>query len=149
MDCLRKEGNEEEKVFGAADVGGTLPEPQSVTVTNTGEKTVTVQAKDDEALFRIKPVSGIEIKPGASAEFTVQPKAVQKPGSFKSRLVFSAGSVEKVVTAAVEFRSGTAVLTGIESPKPVIVENGSQKLPGGIWRTVLTTPKIRRNRGLR
>ncbi len=118
--------------FGAVNVDGTLSQTQSITVTNTGEKTVTVQAKDNEALFCINPASGSVLKPGASAEFTVQPKAAKKTGSFRSRLIFSTGSVEKVVIAAVEFRSETTVLTGIENPQPVIVENGCQKLPGAL-----------------
>ena len=36
------------------------------------------------------------------------------------------------MTAAVEFRNGRTVLTGIEAPQPVIAKNGSQKLPGAL-----------------
>lgn len=115
--------------FGCVNQESLGPDPQTVTVKNTGSKTVTVKASDRNKFFTVNPSSGIVLKPGESRQFTILPRKNLKEGYHTGEIHFSAGTTGETVRAAVEIRSNSTVLTRVREPGPVTVENGRQKLP--------------------
>ncbi len=90
--------------FGTVKTGYTQPEAKTVTVTNTGNQTLTLeQPKADH--FDIGELSQTELAPGERASFTVQPKAKLPFGTFNDSISISAasGSNEASTTITAQF----------------------------------------------
>ncbi len=74
--------------FGAAQVGYAQPDPQTVTITNTGNQSVTLNPPS-AANFQVGALSGTELAPNGTATFTVQPKAGLAVGKYEEKLTVS------------------------------------------------------------
>ena len=86
--------------FGAVYAGDTQPAAQTVTITNTGNQTVTLN-QPTAANFQVGALSKTELQPGETATFTVQPKAGLAVGEYKEELTVSnqnAGEVKLTLT---------------------------------------------------
>jgi LPXTG-motif cell wall-anchored protein len=78
--------------FGTVKTGYTQPGAKTVTVTNTGNQSLTLeQPKADH--FDIGELSQTELAPGESATFTVQPKAKLPFGTFNDSISISGSRV--------------------------------------------------------
>lgn len=118
--------------FGEVETGGQWVQAQSVTIENTGNKTVTVSAKDSTNIFQIKEPSKTELKPGEKHTYIIQPRKKLKVGMYRSYIEVSAGSATKKIFATVKVLSQSKVLEKIEDISPVLAENGCRKLSGAL-----------------
>ena len=78
--------------FGSAETGYTVPAAQTVTVTNIGDKSVT-SLKVNSEHFEIGPLSQTELAPGATATFTVSPKASLPAGAYSETITVSGETI--------------------------------------------------------
>ena len=90
--------------FGTVKTGYTQPGAKTVTVTNTGNQSLTLQQPKADH-FDIGELSQTELAPGESATFTVQPKAKLPFGTFNDSISISAasGSNEASTTITTQF----------------------------------------------
>ena len=90
--------------FGTVKTGYTQPGAKTVTVTNTGNQSLTLQQPKADH-FDIGELSQTELAPGESATFTVQPKAKLPFGAFNDSISISAasGSNEASTTITAQF----------------------------------------------
>ena len=78
--------------FGTVKTGYTQPGAKTVTVTNTGNQSLTLQQPKADH-FDIGELSQTELAPGESATFTVQPKAKLPFGTFNDSISISGSRV--------------------------------------------------------
>ena len=100
-----------ELTFDAVQVGYTQPAAQTVTITNTGNQTVTLN-QPTAANFQVGALSKTELQPGETATFTVQPKAGLAVGEYKEELTVSnqnAGEVKLTLT----FKVNPVLVSGL------------------------------------
>ena len=74
--------------FGSITEGDALPAAQEVTITNTGNQTVTL-VQPTANNFEIGALSPTELEPNASATFTIQPKDNLSRGSYSEQITIS------------------------------------------------------------
>lgn len=122
--------------FGSAETGYTVPAAQTVTVTNIGDKSVTSLKLQSEN-FDIGPLSQTELAPGATATFTVSPKASLPAGSYSETITVSGTSNYKRVTSSV-----TASFTVKEKLYKLTVElnGGNGATTGGSYAAGTVVP---------
>ena len=119
--------------FGSFTAGGTLPEANTVTVSNTGTGTVEVQLPASEK-FTITPGTGfsdgkVTLKPNEKATFTVQPKDVSTEGAVSETLTITGTSV-----GATSTETSTASVTAsytVAFPKATVGGVELKAAPGG------------------
>ena len=122
--------------FGSAETGYTVPAAQTVTVTNIGDKSVT-SLKVNSEHFEIGPLSQTELAPGATATFTVSPKASLPAGAYSETITVSGTSNYKRVTSSV-----TASFTVKEKLYKLTVElnGGNGATTGGSYAAGTVVP---------
>ena len=122
--------------FGSAETGYTVPAAQTVTVTNIGDKSVT-SLKVNSEHFEIGPLSQTELAPGATATFTVSPKASLPAGAYSETITVSGTSNYKRVTSSV-----TASFTVKEKLYTLTVElnGGNGATTGGSYAAGTVVP---------
>ena len=122
--------------FGSAETGYTVPAAQTVTVTNIGDKSVT-SLKVNSEHFEIGPLSQTELAPGATATFTVSPKASLPAGAYSETITVSGTSNSKRVTSSV-----TASFTVKEKLYTLTVElnGGNGATTGGSYAAGTVVP---------
>ncbi|MDO4336812.1 MAG: hypothetical protein Q4C91_01855 [Eubacteriales bacterium] len=118
--------------FGEVEEGGDWAQAQTVVIENTGNKKVTVSARDSSNIFQIEAPSKAELKPGEKHTYIIQPKKKLRPGRYQSYIEVSTGTVTKKIFATVKVLSQSAVLEKIEGISPVLAENGCPKLSGAL-----------------
>ncbi len=101
--------------FGSLEAPYTQPDAQTVTVTNTGTGTVTL-TQPTATSYIIGSLSATELAPGATATFTVRPKANLSAGPYNETINIIGTSG---VTASVEARF--TVNASTPPPPPVVV----------------------------
>lgn len=87
--------------FGSVYVGYALPAAQTVTVSNTGNQTVTL-TQPKATNYEIGTLSATELEPGDTATFTVQPKLGLGVGTYSETLAVT-GSDGASETVSVSF----------------------------------------------
>ena len=85
--------------FGSITEGEERPAAQNVTITNTGNQTVTLNPPAAEN-FEIGTLSAKELKPDESATFTIQPKDKLPRGSYSEQIAISNTNDEEVIITA-------------------------------------------------
>jgi hypothetical protein len=110
--------------FGSLETGYTQPAAQTVTITNTGTGAVTL-AQPTSTNYTIGSLSNTEIAAGATATFTVQPKAGLSAGTYNETITVSGSGGAKATVSAqftVTAPSGgpvkitPAAIVGVTSP---------------------------------
>ncbi len=81
--------------FGTASAGYGQPAAKAVTVTNTGNQTLHL-AQPTAQNFVVSGLSATTVEPGATATFTVQPKAKLGAGQYNETVTVSAENGAKV-----------------------------------------------------
>ena len=97
--------------FGTAQLGYTQPAAQTVTITNTGNQTVTLN-QPSAANFQVGALSKTELQPGETATFTVQPKAGLAVGEYKEELTVSNQNAGEV-TLTLTFKVNPVLVSGL------------------------------------
>ena len=85
--------------FGSITEGDTLPAAQTVTITNTGNQTVTLKQPTAEN-FEIAKIDELTLNAGESVKFTIQPKDKLPRGSYSEQIVVSNTNGEKAAITA-------------------------------------------------
>ena len=75
--------------FGSINEGDAQPAAQTVTVTNTGNQTVTLNQPASTNSFVVGTLSTTELAPNAIASFTIQPKDKLPRGSYSEQITIS------------------------------------------------------------
>ena len=111
--------------FGSATVGYTQPAAQTITVTNTGNKPVTI-AQPTAVNYTVGMLSATTIVPAGTATFTVQPKAGLAVGTYDETIsitgsngVSASVQLRFTVTAATPAPTSTPTPTPTHTPTPV------------------------------
>ena len=118
--------------FGSAEEGyEQAPEAQTITVTNAGNKELTLSQPLAEN-FKAGALSATVIAPGESSTFSVQPGMKLKAGTYKEVLNIPYGdglSVQVTLSFKVtEKKAETIKLTGIQKPSDIAgLKNGTEK----------------------
>ena len=97
--------------FGAIYAGDAQPAAQTVTITNTGNQTVTLN-QPSAANFQVGALSGTELAPNDTATFTVQPKAGLAVGEYKEELTVSNQNAGEV-TLTLTFKVNPVLVSGL------------------------------------
>ena len=89
--------------FDAAYLGyKTQPAPQTVTITNTGNQTLTLDPPASTSSFEVGNLSKTQLAPNEKATFTVQPKADLAVGSYKESINLSGFNGNHTVSTSVD-----------------------------------------------
>lgn len=75
--------------FGSAYIGYTQPTAKTVTITNTGNQPLTLTQPAPTSSFEVGTLSTTELAAGATATFTVQPKAGLAVGTYSENITVS------------------------------------------------------------
>ena len=87
--------------FGSITEGDAQPAAQTVTVTNTGNQTVTLNQPASTDSFVVCKLSTTELAPNAIASFTIQPKDKLPRGSYSEQITITGGNnVSATLTAS-------------------------------------------------
>ncbi len=109
-----------------------VPAEQTVTVTNTGNTSITLQQPESK-YYTVGNISETEIAAGSSATFTVQPKSGLTKGEYLEDIsVSNSGNVECYVNAHFSVTKkaddNSNNLTGIKKPSDITdLPNGTEK----------------------
>jgi uncharacterized repeat protein (TIGR02543 family) len=109
--------------FGGKSPGYTPPDAKTVTVTNTGNQTVTL-TKTDPADYTVSALTASSLAPGKTAAFTVQPKTGLGVGTYNESVVVSTANGTSA-TAAVKF--SVSELTAAVSPAASAITHGDSQ----------------------
>ena len=104
-----------ELTFDAVQVGDAQPAAQTVTITNTGNQTVTLNPPS-AANFQVGELSKTKLQPGETATFTVQPKAGLAVGEYAEALTVSNQNAGEV-TLTLTFKVNPVPVTGLTLDK--------------------------------
>ena len=100
------------KDFGSITAGGTLPNAQIFTITNTGNMPLTFTEPESTTAnshYQIGALSATTIQPAASATFTVQPKSGLTAGTYTETIKATvAGHSSADVQTSVSFKVNAA-----------------------------------------
>lgn len=121
--------NPEELDFGKAEAGyAEAPAAQKVTVTNTGNATITLSAPESTS-FKTGKLSATELAPGESSTFKIRPKEGMKEGSYLESVVIpNEQQISAMVNVKFTVKAQTVKLTGIQTPSGIKgVKNGTEK----------------------
>ena len=88
--------------FGSVYTGYVQPAAQTVTLTNTGNQTVTLNQPASTSSFEVGPLSKTTLAAGDTATFTVQPKAGLSAGTYSENIKVT-GTGDATVTIPVSF----------------------------------------------
>ena len=104
------------------------PEAETMTVTNTGNTTVTLK-QPSSVNFQIGDLSKTAIEPGESSTFTIAPKTGLSQGQyFETVAVYGDGDTSASVNAGFIVTAKTLNITGIVNPSGISgIANGSAK----------------------
>ena len=108
--------------FGSVQTGYSQPAAVTVTVTNTGNQTLTL-TQPTAANFEVGALSEKELAAGGTATFTVRPKAGLGAGSYSERITVAGsggngGSASVVVTATFKVTQGSGASAATPTPTP-------------------------------
>ena len=113
--------------FGKVYTGYTQPAAQTVTITNTGNQTLTLDQPASTNSFEVGTLSDTELAPNEKATFTVQPKAGLAVGTYSENITVS-GTDGATVTIPASFTVKDSQEKGEENapaatpaPAPTIV----------------------------
>jgi len=117
--------------FGSLQAPYTQPAAQTITITNTGSGTVTLN-QPAAAYYLIGTLSRTTLSSGAKATFTIQPKANMVAGNYDETITVS-GSAGVSVTISASFT--VKVATGIDNVNQATglkawIENGTLHVSG-------------------
>ena len=115
--------------FGKTEAGySEAPASQKVTVTNTGNATITLSAPTASS-FKIGKLSATELAPGESASFNIRPKEGLIEGSYLETIVIpNDQQVSATVDVLFTVKAQTVKLTGIQNPSSIAgIKNGVEK----------------------
>ena len=106
--------------FGTAQEGYAQPAAQTVTVTNTGDTSVTL-TQPAGISFTVGSLSRTTLSAGQSAAFTVQPKAGLAAGTYSETISLRAGDAGTVTLRA------SFTVTGAQQPAPTFTDVTADK----------------------
>lgn len=96
--------------FGSAYTGYTQPAAQTVTITNTGNQSLNLNQPASTSSFEVGTLSTTELAAGATATFTVQPKAGLSVGTYSENIaVTSSEGATLSITASFNVRKEVKV----------------------------------------
>lgn len=88
--------------FAAAYTGYDQPAAKTVTITNTGNQTLTLERPASTKSFEVGNLSKTQLAPNEKATFTVQPKADLAVGSYKESINISCSNGNNTVSTSVD-----------------------------------------------
>ena len=88
--------------FGEAYTGYDRPTAKTVTITNTGNQTLTLDPPASTKSFEVGTLSDTQLAPNEKATFTVQPKADLAVGSHEEAINISGSNGNNTVSTSVE-----------------------------------------------
>ena len=88
--------------FGEAYTGYAQPTAKTVTITNTGNQTLTLDPPASTNSFEVGNLSKTQLAPDEKATFTVQPKADLAVGSYKESINISGSNGSHKVSTSVD-----------------------------------------------
>lgn len=86
--------------FGSVYVGGTQPAAQTVTITNTGNQSLTLTQPASTSGFEVGTLSKTALAVGETATFTVQPKTGLSVGTYSEDITVSSSQSATVTISA-------------------------------------------------
>jgi hypothetical protein len=117
--------------FGSFQAPYTQPEPQTVTITNTGTGAVTL-TQPAATNYTLGTLSKTEITAGATATFTVQPKANLAAGTYNENIAIT-GTNGATTSVSAQFT--------VIAPAPTYTISASSLTPFGSLQTPYTQPE--------
>ncbi len=129
--------------FGKEDVGYTVPEAKTVTVTNKGDRSITLKQPVSE-YFDVGALSQLVLGVNETATFTIQPKAGLTSGTYTDDIVvsgeslwletesavktsFSVNNIVYNLTVELNGGSGTTVGGSYEAGEVISIDAGTRK----------------------
>ena len=88
--------------FGSVYTGYDRPTAKTVTITNTGNQTLTLERPASTKSFEVGTLSKTPLAPGEKATFTVQPKADLAVGSYEETINISGSNGNNKVSTSVD-----------------------------------------------
>ena len=137
--------------FGSAYTGYTQPAAQTVTLTNTGNQTVTLTQPASTNRFEVGTLSTTNLAAGETATFTVQPKAGLAAGTYSDTIAVTGnGGATLSITASFTVKSqpptipptvSEKTIDAIQDAEPgetvtVDLSSGSTKLDKDVFETL-------------
>ncbi|MDO4308222.1 MAG: choice-of-anchor D domain-containing protein [Eubacteriales bacterium] len=126
--------NPETLDFGSVTSGyKEAPKAQKITITNDGNVTETLEQPSDSDTFTVGALSAVELEPGASCTFTVQPVIGLEAGDYQEDIEIPNTSGDTlVVTATITVNKKpedkSVKLTAIQKPAEITgLPNGTEK----------------------
>lgn len=124
--------------FGEAYTGYDRPAAQTVTITNTGNQTLTLEQPASTKSFEVGNLSKTQLAPDETATFTVQPKADLAVGSYKESINLSGSNGNNTVFTSVDATFAVVDINSTQVKTDLTVTPG---ITEGIAGTAFDTPE--------
>ena len=124
--------------FGEVYTGYDRPAAKTVTITNTGNQTLTLEQPASTSSFEVGNLSEIELAPDETATFTVQPKAGLAAGSYKESINISGSNGNNTVSTSVDASFAVVDINSTQVKTDLTVTPG---ITEGISGTAFDTPE--------
>ena len=124
--------------FAAAYTGYDQPAAKTVTITNTGNQSLTLEQPASTNSFEVGNLSKTELAPNEKATFTVQPKADLAVGSYEETINISGSNGNNQVSTSVDATFAVVDINDTSVDNKLTITSG---ISVGISDTAFTTPE--------
>ena len=124
--------------FGSVYTSYDRPAAQTVTITNTGNQTLTLEQPASTNSFEVGNLSKTQLAPNEKATFTVQPKADLAVGSYKESINISGSNGNNTVSTSVGATFAVVDINDTSVDNKLTITSG---ISVGISDTAFTTPE--------
>ena len=124
--------------FAAAYTGYDQPAAKTVTITNTGNQSLTLEQPASTNSFEVGNLSKTELAPNEKATFTVQPKADLAVGSYEETINISGSNGNNKVSTSVDATFAVVDINDTSVDNKLTITSG---ISVGISDTAFTTPE--------
>lgn len=124
--------------FAATYTGYDRPTAKTVTITNTGNQTLTLEQPASTNSFEVGTLSKTPLAPGEKATFTVQPKADLAVGSYEETINISGSNGNNTVSTSVGATFAVVDINDTSVDNKLTITSG---ISAGISGTAFTTPE--------
>lgn len=115
------------KDFGSQNAGyTTLPTKETITITNTGNSTVTL-TQPTASNYQIEALLATKLEAGESTDFTIQPKSGLASGIYSEEIIVETDH-NTSTTLEVTFQVNGEFLIDITPTSAILIEGSSQEL---------------------
>lgn len=124
--------------FGKVYTGYDRPTAKTVTITNTGNQSLTLEQPASTNSFEVGTLSDTELAPNEKATFTVQPKADLAVGSHEESINLSGSNGNNTVSTSVGATFAVVDINDTSVDNKLTITSG---ISAGISGTAFTTPE--------